>query len=248
MGGVQFKRPKPAAIVLALLVLGLICLIRQLNPDFLDELECKTYDWRVREAQNVFGPTASNLAFVSMEDSSISAIGHGLLGRPYGLYWPRHVYGRLIEELSAEGAKCVAFDVLFGELRPDHAPVVMADGVTTVESDDFFAKRMHQAGNVILPCTPLVTPPDLFTTNCLALGDISTERDSDGVLRRVKSFNLKWHPAFKSAARQLGISLENARIEPDKILLAQPGGKDFTVALDHDGNFDLADFVGDKIP
>ena len=30
------------------------------------------------------------------------------------------------------------------------------------------------------------------------LGDISTDRDSDGVLRRVKCFNLNWHPAFKS--------------------------------------------------
>jgi hypothetical protein len=30
---------------------------------------------------------------------------------------------------------------------------------------------------------------DLFATNALALGDISTERDSDGVLRRVKSLS-----------------------------------------------------------
>ena len=71
--------------------------------------------------------------------------------------------------------------------------------------------------------TPEVTPPDLFATNCLALGDISTEKDSDGVLRRVKSFNLKWHPAFKSAARQFGLNLEKARIEQDKIILPQTG-------------------------
>ena len=61
-------------------------------------------------------------------------------------------------------------------------------------------------------------------------------------------FHLKWHPAFKSAARQFKINLENARIEPDKILLPQPDDKDITVALDRDGNFDLTDFVGDKIP
>jgi adenylate cyclase len=59
---------------------------------------------------------------------------------------------------------------------------------------------------------------------------------------------LKWHPAFKSAARQLGINLENARIEPDKILLPQSDGKEISVALDRNGNFDLADFVGDEIP
>ena len=32
------------------------------------------------------------------------------------------------QELSEQGAKAVAFDVLFGELRPDHPPVQMADG------------------------------------------------------------------------------------------------------------------------
>jgi class 3 adenylate cyclase/CHASE2 domain-containing sensor protein len=248
MGGVQFKRPKRAAIILALSVLALICLVRQLNPGFLDELECRTYDWRVKEAQRVFGPTASNLAFVSMEDSSISAIRHGLLGQPYGLYWPRHIYGRLVEELSTEGAKCIAFDVLFGELRPDHAPVVMADGTNIIESDDFFASKMHEAGDVILPSTPLVTPPDLFITNCSALGDISTEKDSDGVLRRLKAFNRRWHPAFKSAARQYGFNLDNAVIAPDRITLHMNGNNDLVVPLDKDGDFDLTDFVGDQIP
>src|ERR1039457_6594527 len=116
----------------------------------------------------------------------------------YGLYWPRHVYGRVVEELSAQGAKAIAFDVLFGELRPDHAPVQMADG-NLIESDDFFALQMHRAGNVISAFTAEVTPPDLFTTNCLALGGISTERDSDGVLRQVKAFCIyrHWHPLFR---------------------------------------------------
>jgi class 3 adenylate cyclase/CHASE2 domain-containing sensor protein len=245
---VQFKRPKRAALTLALAVLALICVIRVLNPAFLDEFECRTYDWRVKAAQNVFGPTASNLAFVSMEDSSIAAIRHGLLGLPYGLYWPRHVYGRLVEELSAEGAKTVAFDILFGELRPDHAPVVMADGTTTIESDDYFALQMREAGNVILPCTPKVTPPDLFTTNCLTLGDISTDKDSDGVLRRVKCFFLKWHPAFKSAAEQYGCDLDLAEISSNQIILHAAGTNQIVEALDKNGNFDLTDFIGDQIP
>jgi adenylate cyclase len=245
---VKFKPPRRAPVILALAVLVLVCGVRLWNPDFADRLERMTYDLRVRAAQKFPAAAATNLAFVSMEDSSIAAIRHGLLGRPYGLYWPRHVYGRVVEELSAQGAKAIAFDVLFGELRPDHAPVQMADG-SLVESDDFFALQMRRAGNVISAFTTEVAPPDLFATNSLALGDISTEKDSDGVLRRIKSFNLNWHPAFKSAARQLGISLENARIEPDKILLPQSDGTNFvTVALDRDGNFDLADFVGDKIP
>jgi class 3 adenylate cyclase len=247
LGAVKFKLFKRAPVILAIFVLAFVCGVRLLRLDFFDRLERMTYDLRARAALHFPAPAATNLAFVSMEDSSIAAIRHGLLGQPYGLYWPRHVYGRLVEELSAQGAEDIAFDVLFGELRPDHAPVQMADG-STIESDDFFALQMGRAGNVISAFTTEVTPPDLFTTNCFALGDISTEKDSDGVLRRIKSFNLKWHPAFKSAARQFGINLENARIEPDKILLPQPDDKDIPVALDRDGNFDLTDFVGDKIP
>ena len=97
----QFKRLKRAPVILVLLVLALVGGLQLSNPDFFDRLERMTYDLRVRTAQKFPAPTATNLAFVSMEDSSIAAIRHGLLGRPYGLYWPRHVYGRLVEELSA---------------------------------------------------------------------------------------------------------------------------------------------------
>jgi class 3 adenylate cyclase/CHASE2 domain-containing sensor protein len=244
---VKFKPPKRAPVLLALAVLVLVCGLRLAGLDFFERLERMTYDLRARAAQKFPTPAATNLAFVAMEDSSITAIRHGLLGRPYGLYWPRHIYGRVVEELSAQGAKAIAFDVLFGELRPDHAPVLMADG-SLVESDEFLALQMRHASNVVSAFTTEVTPPDLFTTNSLALGDISTEKDSDGVLRRIKSFDLKWHPAFKSAARQMGINLDQARIEPDKIVLPLPGGTNVTVAIDRDGNFDLADFVGDQIP
>ena len=244
----QLQRPKRAPALLALLVLAFVGGVRVWNPDLIDRAERMTYDLRVRHAQNSSAPTATNLAFVAMEDSSIAAIRHGLLGQPgYGLYWPRHVYGRVVEELAAQGAKTIAFDVLFGELRPDHAAVVMADN-SLIESDDFFALQMQRASNVITAFTVDVTPPDLFTTNSLALGDISTEKDSDGVLRRIRSFSLQWHPAFKSAAHQLGIDLATARIAADKILLPLPAGTNLTVTLDRSGNFDLADFVGDEIP
>jgi class 3 adenylate cyclase/CHASE2 domain-containing sensor protein len=244
---VNFKRLKRTPLILALGVLALVCVGWRLHLDFPERLERLTYDLRVRAAQKFPAPAATNLAFVAMEDSSIAALRHGLLGRPYGLYWPRHVYGRVVEELAAQGVQAVAFDVLFGELRPDHAPVQMADG-TLMESDQFFALQMRRAGNVISAFTAEVNPPDLFVTNSLALGDISTTKDADGVLRQIKSFSLKWHPAFKSASRQLGADLERAQILPDKIILPLATGTNLTVALDRDGNFDLADFVGDEIP
>lgn len=244
----QFKRLKRAPVILALTVIAIICGVRIWNPEFADRLERMTYDLRVRYAQNLPAPMATNLAFVEMDDASIEAVSRGLVGHQrFGLYWPRQVYGRLVEELSAEGAKAVAFDVLFGERRTDHPQVQMADG-TTMESDEFFAMQLQRASNVISAYTPEVMPIDLFATNSLALGDISTVKDEDGVLRRMKSFNLKWHPVFRLLAKQAKIDLNQARIEPGKIVLMLPNGHAQPVALDKDGNFDLTDFVGDTIP
>jgi len=244
---VRAKRLKIGPLLVALVVLAAVCGVRLANPDFFERLERITYDARMRSAQKFPSPVATNLAFVAMKDSSIKAIRHGLLGRPYGLYWPHHVYGRVVEELAAQGAHSIAFDVLFGELRPDHASVQMADG-NNIESDDFFALQIALAGNVTLAFTPETIPADLFATNALALGDISTEHDSDGVLRRVRCFNPKWHPVFKSAEREFGVNLDRAQIKPDQILLPLPDGSNITVKLDHDGNFDLVPFLGEPIP
>ena len=117
----QIKRLKPAPVILAGLVIALICGLRAINPDFFDRLERITYDARVRVAQKFPTPVATNLAFVAMEDSSIAAVKNSdALAYHFGLYWPRQVYGRLLEELSAQGARAVAFDILFDSLRHDH--------------------------------------------------------------------------------------------------------------------------------
>ena len=197
----KFVRPKRVPLALASSVLVAICALRMVNPDFLERLERMTYDMRARTAQNYPSPAATNLAFVSMEESSIAAVRTNAFGYQFGLYWPRQVYGRAVEELSAQGARGVAFDVLFGDLRPDHPLVRLAEG-GVMESDDFFAQQMHLAGNVVLAATPDVIPPGLFTTNAFAIGDISTEKDSDGILRRVKAFHelRQWHPLIQQLA------------------------------------------------
>jgi class 3 adenylate cyclase len=249
---VKFKSLKRTPLILAVIVLAFICGIRLLHLDFFERLERMTYDVRVRAAEKFPAPAATNFAFVSMGESSIAAVQSGALGYKFGLYWPRQVYGRLVEELSAQGAKAVAFDVLFGELRPDHPPVQMANG-SLIESDDFFAMQMRRAKNVLLAVTPDVMPPDLFTTNALALGDISTEKDSDGILRRVKAFRIyrRWHPLFKKieADPELGVDLRDAKFAPGKIILPQAGMTNvIEVPMDAENNFSLADFGVKKLP
>jgi class 3 adenylate cyclase/CHASE2 domain-containing sensor protein len=247
---VKFKPLKRTPVLLAILVLVLVCAVRLLHLDFFDRLERITYDLRVRTAMHFPTPAATNLAFVSMEDSSIAAVKSGALGYKFGLYWPRQVYARLVEELAAQGAQTIAFDVLFGELRNDHPPVQMADG-SLVESDDFFALQMRLASNVVIAITPELRPPDLFATNALALGGISTDKDTDGTLRRVEAFHIyhRWHPLLKKAAAEFDLDLDQAKFSPDKIILPQTGSTNVVIVpIDAENNFEFADFVGDKLP
>ena len=231
-------------------ILLCVCVVRLLRPNFLEQVEGITYDLRARTALNFPAPIATNFAFVAIEDSSIKAVLSGNLGYQFGLNWPRQVFGRLIKELSDQGARAVAFDVQFGELRPDHPQVQMANG-DIMNSDPFFAVYCRLAGNVILAATPDLMPPDLFATNALAIGDITTEKDSDGVLRRVKAFRIyrHWHPLFQKAASDFDLDLASAKFTRGKIVLPQIGTTNVVeVPVDAEGNFEVADVVGDKIP
>ena len=90
--------------------------------DFLKRIEWITYDWRMRQASRVQAETGTNFGFVFIGDEAIDVFSRGYPGPDFhfGLYWPRHIYGRLVQELSAQGAKAIGLDILFGELRPDH--------------------------------------------------------------------------------------------------------------------------------
>ena len=161
-----------------------------------------------------------------------------------------------MQELRAEGDRVTAFDVLFAGLRPDHATVVMPDA-SALDPDEYFGMRAHEAGNVVLAADKGVLPHNLFRTNALAIGDISAEKDSDGILRRARAFHIyrKWHRAFQQLEDDpsYGVDLQHAVIESNRIVLLRPGLDDASsppiqFKLDKDGNFDLADFVGTNLP
>ncbi len=110
---------------------------------------------------------------------------------------------------------------------------------------------MHRSGNVLIAITPELRPPALFVTNALALGGISTDKDSDGTLRRAEAFHVyyHWHPLFAHAAAEFGLNLEKARFAPGKIILPQTDTTNTVIVpVDAETNFELADFVGDKLP
>jgi class 3 adenylate cyclase/CHASE2 domain-containing sensor protein len=248
---VTFKPAQHAPVIVAVVVIALVCALRLWHLDFFERLERITYDLRAKTALRFPAPLATNLAFVSIEESSLKAVQSGDLGYQFGLLWPRQVYGRLVEELSTQGAKAVGFDVLFAELRPDHPPVQMADG-SLMESDNFFALQMKLASNVLVAVTPDVAPlPPLFETNALALGDIMTEKDPDGVLRRVKAFRAyrQWHPYILLAADKFNLNLNQARFAPGKIILPQNRSTNIVeIPVDDQTNFYTTNFFGSPLP
>lgn len=243
---------KPFKRVPALIAFGVILIvaaIRIVQFDFLETVERMTYDMRVREANRFKPGVATNLGFVSIDESGIDYVRtNSAIGFHFGLYWPRQVYGRVIQELAAQGAKAVAMDVMFSDVREDHPPVRMADD-TLMDSDAFFGLQMRRASNVILAVTEDRSLPPVFATNAMAVGDISTDPDSDGKLRRARAFRTfrKWHSAFRQveADPEMGVDLKKALVETNRIILKRSAMLDpIAVPLDAQGNFDLEDFGG----
>jgi class 3 adenylate cyclase/CHASE2 domain-containing sensor protein len=245
---------KQIPILIALGIIGAVCAVQLLQNDFPERLERMTYDWRVREAVRFAPDVSTNLGFVRISDNTISTVGDGSLGFKYGLYWPRQIYGRVVRELHAEGASLVAFDILFNGLRPDHdnPKMLMPDG-TEIGSDEYFARQLHNAGNVLLASSKGILPDELFQTNALGMGDISEDRDSDGILRRALVFRsyLKWHPVFLQLQKdpEWGVDLASAVVSSNSLVFPRTyPNPPITLKLDKDGNFDMADVVGDNIP
>src|ERR1700759_733909 len=101
----------PICLIAALVILG-VCLLEVFHVELFQRIEWMTYDWRVRLAHNYAPPTANeatNLGVVEISDNTISAVALGEFGYKFGLYWPRQVYARALDELSNQGARAVAF-------------------------------------------------------------------------------------------------------------------------------------------
>ena len=126
----------------------------------------------------------------------------------YGLKWPRLVYGRALRELNGQQPKAVAFDVLFAELRKKDPQETLPDG-SLMPSDEFLASQLSESGYVILGAEQDLLPARLFRNAAWKVGDISTTRDPDGVLRRARAYQdyPVWHFIIEAIARQMALNL-----------------------------------------
>ena len=274
----NLKPAKLAPVFIAAGVTVVFCFLRLLDLRFLNHEEWTTYDMRVRLAARFPAPVPTNFGCVFIGDEDIREINHGFLGSRFGLYWPRHIYGRAYRELAAEGVVAAGFDVLFLESRPDQGPVSVSltqwPGVTnfletihpredpvifqqegekfaSMESDDFLAWQMKRGGTFILAADRNVLPLPLYETNALVLGDIGADKDADGVLRRAKPFRIyrRWHPAFLQVANDPDYGVDLSTARVEPgKIILREGPDPIVVKIDAHTNFDLADFGGDKLP
>src|SRR5688572_8662173 len=216
--------------------------------DLFRRLEWISYDWRMREAvRRNPAPVSDKLGFVYINDESIALFQQGRLGTEltFGLYWPRHVYGRAVRELKKQGARGVAFDVLFDQSRSDHPQVPFED--RRIESDQFFIRQMRAARNVILG-TADVAPYPTFRDAAAGVGDIKTARDSDGVLRRAQAFRdyRVWDPKILVSASINHWNLDQAKVRTNQILFPKADGTFDSLAVTDTGLFNPADLEGQE--
>lgn len=239
-----------------LVVCGLEIGIENHSLPALQHFELISFDWRVKVAhslRNMSSRNAPNLGLVEISDNTIYEVRHdGHLGFLDGLYWPRDVYAAGLKELTQEGAKAVAFDVLFAELRPDQSLVTLPDGSITAP-DNIFADQLKASSNVILAADSDVMPHLKFRTNAWQVANISVDKDSDNVLRRDRAFEpyRDWDPAILQAAGANQWNLPKTiddRKNHKITFFSQERGEPYEFPIDDEGRIAATNFLNSVPP
>lgn len=216
--------------------------------DLLHVLELTLFDARVIQAARSAPPLAPQLGIIVSQDSTVEKLRLGYpLGKDnkVGLLFPRKIYGRVLRELTAQGVKAVALDVMLQDARPDHPNEIIIGpepGVTnSVRSDEFFARQVAANGHVILASVPESPPTPRFRNVAYALGEVDSPRDVDGTARRIQAFvDCHFFSAFlvNYATAKLGLTIEAG--PTNTIRLADPAtDESVLLPIDAEGNVTL---------
>jgi len=209
---------------------------------FLHKLEWMTFDWRVRAALNHPSTIATNLGFIWIDEETIIEVHNGRLGVEADLYWPRHVYGRVVQELDTQGVEAVGFDVVLNGYRSTDEPMRLPDD-SKIPSDHWFALQLQSAGNVILgsQTNGHAYPPPLFRTTAWALGDVSAQRDHDGILRRARAFEdyVIWDERILESHR----TFDGFTFSTNRLIFRPREGQPIEIPVAPDGTYELATLI-----
>ena len=116
------KAARKIPFVIAVAVIGIVGLLQVLprllvvsgQPggyrfDLFQRVEWMTYDWRMRQAFKYPRRVSDNLAAVFIDDETLTHVNEP--PDRFHWPWPRQLFGKATRELSAQGARAVAFDV-----------------------------------------------------------------------------------------------------------------------------------------
>jgi len=161
------KKPSPRWVTLAV-VLGVtllsVLLYQPWKPALLERLELVALDLRFSAMRGVQVPEART-AIVTADEKTTAELGQWPISHRY--------YAVAIDNLAADGAKVIAFDIIIPQEERPMPPAVLdrlkaiaqslpagspeaqniADVINAPGPDDAMAQAMQSAGNVILPFT-----------------------------------------------------------------------------------------------
>lgn len=143
-----------------------------------DTLSQKITDLLYRGQNSSFvTETANKFVIIGIDDQSLQEYGRISS-------WPRTLHAKLIDTLNENGARIIAFDILFSEASSD---------------DAILAAAIKRAGNVVLPYASttenvqtedkvIVRPLEAFEGGALDTGHGNMSPDADGVIRKIPVF------------------------------------------------------------
>lgn len=123
-------------------------------------------------------PAPDDVVIVAIDDESLASLGRWP--------WPRSVHAALVDRLTRDGARAIAFDVIFSE--PDRADP---------GADSRFAAALAKNGHVVLPVhhepwgdvlSAEVLPIPPLAAAAAALGHVQMHIDLDGMARSVPMY------------------------------------------------------------
>jgi len=227
-------RAKPAVLVPVLLTF-LFFILAIVNPPFIDEqLETLLLDYRFK-VRNLIAPPRlpENILIVAIDEKSLAEFGRWP--------WPRHLQGRLIEDIFSAHPAVVALDIFyaepespdadraFAELLSRHRDrLVVALGFEAEQGKFFRGDVEEELLDQAIPkientkslfpteaCRVLLPPETI--AGAANFGHVYAQPDRDGKLRKESLFIKYGDEYFPSLALQtarisLGVSRDNVRI------------------------------------
>ncbi len=110
---------------------------------FVQTIELKTYDWRIRLTASPAG-ARRDIVMVAIDQASVRNL-EPLVGR---WPWPRFIHGALLDFLARAPAKAVVYDVIFAE-HDRRRFTVGGEEWTGEESDQALVEATRRAGMVV---------------------------------------------------------------------------------------------------